>query len=81
VALSAYTAAQVQAWAPQPRTAEWAHAEASDGRLVLVAAGADDRPVAYIDLEPDGHINLTFINLVRTVRSSDEREDVAQIGR
>jgi len=25
-----------------------------------VAAGADDRPVAYIDLEPDGHINRLF---------------------
>jgi len=60
VALSDYTAAQVRAWAPDPRTAEWAHGEASDGRLVLVAANADDRPVAYIDLEPDGHIDRVF---------------------
>ena len=60
VALSDYTAAQVRAWAPEPRTAEWAHGEASDGRLVLVAANADDRPVAYIDLEPDGHIDRVF---------------------
>jgi hypothetical protein len=27
VALSAYTAAQVRAWAPEPRTAEWARRE------------------------------------------------------
>jgi putative acetyltransferase len=60
VALSDYTAAQVRAWAPEPRTAEWAHGQASDGRLVLVAADADDRPVAYIDLEPDGHIDRLF---------------------
>jgi putative acetyltransferase len=60
VALSDYTAAQVRAWAPEPRTAGWAHGEASDGRLVLVAADADDRPVAYIDLEPDGHIDRVF---------------------
>ena len=60
VALSDYTAAQVRAWAPDPRTAEWAHGEASDGRLVLVAANADDRPVAYIDLEPNGHIDRVF---------------------
>jgi putative acetyltransferase len=60
VALSAYTAAQVKAWAPEPRTAEWAHGEAIDGRLVLVAANADDRPVAYIDLEPNGHIDRVF---------------------
>ena len=60
VALSDYTADQVRAWAPEPRTAEWAHAEASDGRLVLVAVNEDDRPVAYIDLEPNGHINRLF---------------------
>ena len=60
VALTDYTAAQVRAWAPEPRTAEWAHGEASDGRLVLVAANEDDRPVAYIDLEPNGHIDRLF---------------------
>ena len=60
VALSDYTAAQVKAWAPEPRTAEWAHTEASDGRLVLVAVNEGDRPVAYIDLEPNGHINRLF---------------------
>ena len=60
VALSAYTADQVRAWAPEPRTAGWAHGEASDGRLVLVAANADGRPVAYIDLEPNGHIDRLF---------------------
>ena len=54
------TAAQVRAWAPEPRTAEWAHIEASDGRLVLVAVNEGDRPVAYIDLEPNGHINRLF---------------------
>jgi len=58
MAISDYTAAQVRAWAPEPRTAEWAHGEASDGRLVLVAANEDVRPVAYIDLRypqlPDG---------------------------
>lgn len=60
VAVSEYTDAQVRAWAPEPRTAEWAHEEASDGRLVLVAANEEDRAVAYIDLEPDGHINRLF---------------------
>jgi len=60
VALSDYTAAQVTVWAPEPRTAQWAHGEASDGRLVLVAANEDDRPVAYIDLEPNGHIDRVF---------------------
>jgi putative acetyltransferase len=31
-----------------------------DGRPVLVAANADNRRVAYIDLEPDGHIGRVF---------------------
>jgi putative acetyltransferase len=60
VALSAYTPAQVRAWAPERRTAEWAHGEACDGRLVLVAANENDRAVAYIDLEPNGHIDRVF---------------------
>lgn len=60
VALAHYTPAQVRAWVPEPRTAEWAHEEASDGRLVLVAANKNDRPVAYIDLEPNGHIDRVF---------------------
>jgi putative acetyltransferase len=60
VALAEYTDDQVGAWAPEPRTAEWAHGEATDGRLVLVAADQDERPVAYIDLEPDGHIDRLF---------------------
>jgi putative acetyltransferase len=32
----------------------------SGGRLVLVAVDEDDRPVAYIDLEADGHIDHLF---------------------
>ena len=48
-----------RSWAPEPRTAEWAHGEASDGRLVLVAVNEDDRP-AYIDLEQNGHIDRVF---------------------
>ena len=60
VAVSEYTDAQVKAWAPEPRTAEWAHEEASDGRLVLVAANEEGRAVAYIDLESNGHINRVF---------------------
>jgi putative acetyltransferase len=60
VALSGYTEAQVRASAPEPRTAVWAHEEASDGRLVLVAGNEEDRAVANIDLEPNGHIGRVF---------------------
>ena len=60
VALADYTAAQVGAWAPERRTGEQMHETASDGRLTLVAAGERDRAVAYIDLEPDGHIDHVY---------------------
>jgi putative acetyltransferase len=33
---------------------------ARDGRLVLVAAGADGAPLAYGDLEGDGHIDHLY---------------------
>ena len=60
VAISDYTPAQVSAWAPERRTPEWSHQWASDGRLVLLAADENDHPVAFIDLEPDGHIDHLF---------------------
>jgi putative acetyltransferase len=60
VAISDYTPAQVGAWAPERRTPQWSHQWASDGRLVLLAADASDRAVAFIDLEPDGHIDHLF---------------------
>jgi len=43
VALSDYTAAQVRAWAPEPRTAEWAHTEARDGRPPLPVRSVQSR--------------------------------------
>jgi putative acetyltransferase len=60
VAISGYTPAQVRAWAPELRTPEQAHQWAGDGRLVLLATNENDRAVAFIDLEPDGHIDHIF---------------------
>jgi putative acetyltransferase len=60
VAISDYTPAQVSAWAPERRTPERSHQWASDGRLVLLATNLNDRAVAFIDLEPDGHIDHIF---------------------
>lgn len=59
VAVSDYTAAQVVAWAPKRATPAKMHETASDGRQTLVAADRD-RAVAYIDLEPDGHIDHLY---------------------
>ena len=55
-----YSAEQVAAWSPREPDAERFRERCSDGRLVLVAVDEDDRPVAYIDLEADGHIDHLF---------------------
>lgn len=59
-ALVDYSAAQVDAWLPAPRTAEEMHTWASDGRTVLVATSTDGRVVGYLDLEADGHIDHLY---------------------
>jgi putative acetyltransferase len=60
VALSDYTAVQVKAWVPGRWDAEQEHRRSGDGRLVLVAAGEAGHVVAFIDLEPDGHIDRLY---------------------
>jgi putative acetyltransferase len=60
VALSDYTVAQVKAWVPGPLDPVREHQRSSDGRLVLVAVDEDDRVVAFIDLEADGHIDRLY---------------------
>lgn len=55
-----YSAEQVKAWVPNvpdpQRFLDWG----SDGRLFLVAAGDEDEPLAFGDLEHDGHIDHLF---------------------
>lgn len=60
VALSDYTADQVKAWVPRRWDAEREHQRSGDGRLVLVAADEAGHVVAFIDLEPDGHIDRLY---------------------
>jgi len=60
VALSDYTVEQVRAWVPGRWDAEQEHRRSGDGRLVLVAVDGQDHVVAFIDLEPDGHIDRLF---------------------
>jgi putative acetyltransferase len=55
-----YTEDQVRAWAPEvpdsPRIEGWA----TDGRVLLVAVDEGDQPVAFGDLEADGHIDHLY---------------------
>lgn len=60
IAAAYYSAAQVKAWAPGVPDPERFAARAGDGRLLLVAADPADAPLAYGDLEADGHIDHLF---------------------
>lgn len=59
-ALVDYSAEQTAVWVPAPPDPAWFEARAVDGRLVLVADHDEVGPVAYVDLEDDGHIDHTF---------------------
>jgi putative acetyltransferase len=55
-----YTSVQVQAWAARVTSVDETHERCSDGRLALVATDDADTPIAFIDLEDDGHIDMMF---------------------
>jgi putative acetyltransferase len=60
IAAPHYSHAQVRAWAPEAPDPERYRARAADGRLLLVAVDAGDAPLAYGDLEADGHIDHLY---------------------
>jgi putative acetyltransferase len=55
-----YTTAQVAAWSPAPPDPARMASLAADGRLLLIAVDSDDAPLAYGNLEPDGHIDHLY---------------------
>lgn len=55
-----YTGGQVEAWLSCAPTTDQMHARCTDGRTCLVMVAAPDRPVAFGDLEVDGHIDLLY---------------------
>lgn len=55
-----YTREQVEAWAALGPSAAQIEARSRDGRITLVAVDDADRPVAFGDLEPDGHIAYLY---------------------
>lgn len=54
-----YSPEQVEAWASNT-SGERLTKRLEDGRTVWVAADTSDRPVAFIDLEADGHIDFMY---------------------
>jgi len=55
-----YTQAQVAAWSPAPADPARFAARGGDGRTLLVAADEGDRPIAYGDVEGDGHVDHLY---------------------
>lgn len=55
-----YSSRQVEAWASLGPEPERIHQLSTDGRTRLVAVDEVDRPIAFADLERDGHIDLLY---------------------
>ena len=55
----AYDPLQVEAW-PAGASAEATALRCADGRTVLVAMDEDGRPLGYVDLEADGHLDHLY---------------------
>lgn len=73
VARAHYSQEQVDAWAPAVPAAERFVARGSDGRILLVAVDESDEPLAYGDVEPDGHVDHLFASRRRPGRASRRR--------
>jgi putative acetyltransferase len=55
-----YSLEQLKAWAPVVPNPERFLERGADGRILLVAADDSDRPLAYGDLEENGHIDHLY---------------------
>lgn len=55
-----YSAAQVEAWASLAPSPERIDTLYTDGRTALVAVDGGDLPVAFGDIEADGHIGMLY---------------------
>ena len=55
-----YGISQVEAWAPEVGDPSGWNNRAMDGRITIVAVDDDDKPIAYGDLETNGHIDQLY---------------------
>jgi putative acetyltransferase len=55
-----YTADQIKAWAGLRVTAGNLNDKYADGRSTFIAVDTADQPVAFCDLEADGHIDMLY---------------------
>lgn len=64
VGIKDYSRAQVKVWSPKPISADEFLARVSDGRTVFVAVDESDKPIAFIELETNGHIDCFYCHPV-----------------
>ena len=64
----AYSREQVLAWAARHPRAERFASSAANGAVIFLAVDANDRPVAYASLEPDGHLDMLYCHPDHTRR-------------
>jgi putative acetyltransferase len=57
---SDYSRAQVEAWAPAVPDPAAFETRAKDGRVILVAVNEADEPIAFGDLQQNGHIDQLY---------------------
>lgn len=55
-----YSSEQVLAWSPRPAEPDDFLRHVSDGREVFVAVDSIEEPIAFIELEADGHIDYFY---------------------
>jgi putative acetyltransferase len=55
-----YSIDQIAAWSPGPVSADVFHDRVNDGRQVFVAVSETDEPIAFLELESDGHIDCFY---------------------
>jgi putative acetyltransferase len=60
VACRFYNQAQVEAWAPNIGDPNGWNRRATDGRKTLVAVDDADKPIAFGDMESNGHVDLLY---------------------
>lgn len=68
VGTQAYSGEQVEVWAARHPGPERFIERVDAGHAILVAADADDAPVAYALLEPDGHLDMLYCHPEHTRR-------------
>lgn len=69
----AYSPAQVAAWSGRHRGAERYRERVAAGDVIIVAADHEDRPVAYVLLQPDGHLDHLYNHPAHTRRGLASR--------